>query len=296
LGVDFSGDHAQWRASRRKSNVWIAEIGEHAGGLFLADLDRVQALPGTEGELPFARLAARLRRRDFAAAAIDAPFSVPAARVPEGGHAGLVTLVAGLDRGGRPFPTGRRLVQALDRNLPPRGRKEHRETERRWGVNVRSALWNGPRGGAPMTAACLTLLAEVGRSVWPWTRCGPGLLVEAFPAAQLKRWGLPHQRYNGVEKTAKANRKRILDGLDGRLLIAALWRERVLESADALDAVVCAFAARAVTEERLAQPPAGPWKEEGWIAVREADAGMPRATPSGGGRISPEEGKPCARS
>ena len=41
----------------------------------------------------------------------------------------------------------------------------------------------------------------------------------------------------------------------------------MLQSADALDAVLCAFAAVAVTEDRLAVQPPPDAGAEGWIAV-----------------------------
>lgn len=51
----------------------------------------------------------------------------------------------------------------------------------------------GPRGGAAMTAACLKLLHEANCPIWPWQRSARRLLAEAFPAAQLRHWQLPHQ-------------------------------------------------------------------------------------------------------
>ena len=62
-------------------------------------------------------------------------------------------------------------------------------------------MWAGPRGGAAFTAACLVLAARTRRPVWPVARAGPGLLVEAFPAAQLRQWELPYQRYDGKAGT-----------------------------------------------------------------------------------------------
>jgi hypothetical protein len=45
-----------------------------------------------------------------------------------------------------------------------------RLTEKYWqdkGVNVRSTMWAGPRGGAPFAVACMTLLARHDGPVWP---------------------------------------------------------------------------------------------------------------------------------
>ena len=43
----------------------------------------------------------------------------------------------------------------------------------------------------------------------------------------------------------------------------------MLDSADALDAVICAFAAIAVTDGRLLHSPEPIAQEEGWIAIHE---------------------------
>jgi hypothetical protein len=56
---------------------------------------------------------------------------------------------------GRPFARGNAVVQTFAPQLPAPGAKIFRETERYWiarGVNVRSTLWAGPRGGAPFAA------------------------------------------------------------------------------------------------------------------------------------------------
>jgi hypothetical protein len=163
----------------------------------------------------------------------------------------------------RPFASGAALialaceVAALDQKKP------YRDTERVWierGVNTRSTLWNGPRGGAAFTAACLTLLARSKRPVWPW-RCGAGMLVEAFPAAQLRHWGLTHRGYGKAEQSEL--RVEILDGLRRRLDFNASHRALMVESADALDAVIAAFGAMAAV--RLGAPAEFPG--DGLIAV-----------------------------
>jgi len=79
LGIDFSGNHLMWRNGCTRSNVWIAELHAVGRGLELVDLRPVQQLAG-DGE-PFARLVALLRAGDHEAAAVDAPFSVPAGLV-----------------------------------------------------------------------------------------------------------------------------------------------------------------------------------------------------------------------
>jgi hypothetical protein len=119
-----------------------------------------------------------------------------------------------------------------------------------------------------MTAACLMLLHAASRPVWPWVPNEPGQLVEAFPAAQLKTWGLPHQKYNGTGAVPAANRREIVAELADRVELGD-YRSQVLANADALDAVVAAFAAVAVSRHRLVSPPGPEAPLEGWIAVHE---------------------------
>jgi hypothetical protein len=101
-----------------------------------------------------------------------------------------------------------------------------------------------------------------------WTgRCA--VLVEAFPAAQLCRWGLPFIQYNGREHAATMNRRSILLGMEERgLVIDQQARLSCEASPDALDAVVCMFAASAVADEQVAVAPGKLAKTEGHIAVR----------------------------
>lgn len=117
-----------------------------------------------------------------------------------------------------------------------------------------------------MTAACLYLLGGITCPVWPWVNDQHGLLIEAFPAAQLKHWNLPFQRYDGSEQVAVSNREKIVSGLEERRLSAGVFKAVLLSSADALDSVLCALAAKAVSDARLLNPPALV-DDEGAIAV-----------------------------
>jgi len=209
-------------------------------------------------------LLALLHAGKFAAAAIDAPFAIPAKYLPPGGHVELLDRVSGLSAApDRPFASGAALVELAGEFAPLEQKKPHRETERVWakcGVNTRSTLWNGPRGGAPFAAACLTLLARSDRPIWPW-KYGPGMLVEAFPAAQLCQWGLPCSGYGKPEQ--REVRGQILTGLAKYLDFNIPQREVMIASPDALDAVIAVFAAIAAVR-------AGPVIEypvDGLIAV-----------------------------
>lgn len=256
-GVDFSGDVGKWDPGCSTSNVWVAEGAlDHEGQLSLLALRRVQGLPGAG--VPFERLAHHLRNGGFAAVGIDAPYSVPAQYMPSGSHDQLVRLVSGFQRRpGKPFAKGSSLVKAL---LPesqyPNGLKVYRKTEdiwRRRGLAVRSTLWDGPRGGAPFTVACLTLLQSAGLPLWPWSAL-PGrlahvdgerrtILAEAFPAGQLCIWGLPYAGYGKHEPEQRAVRMKILQGIKerGRLSVSRNHAELMAESPDPLDAVLCIY-------------------------------------------------------
>lgn len=120
------------------------------------------------------------------------------------------------------------------------------------------------------TMRCAALLAELARQGRPVDRRGGGPVVEVYPAACLKRWGLP---YRGYKRTANLVE---LGRLVDRLLEAAPWLDLgVYEplcraSDDATDAVVSALAARA-SALGLVTVPTGDQAEtaatEGWIAL-----------------------------
>jgi len=262
LGIDFSGGAAPWRPTCSRPSVWIAVLE----GPRLVSLTPVQDLPGEGG--PFERLANLLGEGRYRAAGIDAPFALPARHMPPGGHAQLLRDVAAIPAAGdRPFPRGPDLIALAHRYAPQETAKPHRETERQWSAaNPRSALWWKPRGGAPFAAACLTLLAKAKRPVWPW-KDAQGMLVEAFPAAQLRTWGLPHTNYAAPEE-GKA-RGAVIAHLEEKrqLMLEPMDRKRMLASADALDAVIAAFGARAAANRTLAKEMPVTWKVEGAIAV-----------------------------
>jgi predicted nuclease with RNAse H fold len=270
IGIDFSGNHLQWRDSRTATAVWIARIEETRRGPSLRDVRRVQDLPG-DGP-PFVRLVRFLQTAEFAVAGIDAPLAPPDGHF-RGDRAALLAAVQSLPCGDRPFAAGGQLVRLLAPSLPPRGRHIHRATEQIWrrrGINVRSVLWNGPRGGAPFAAASLALVAACGLAVWPWADPKPGrVLAETFPAAQLKTWGLPYFGYNGASREARGHRGTIIEALRKRmqLTVPARFTPLLERSADALDSVICALAARAVSSGDLAEPPGPTSGAEGWIAV-----------------------------
>jgi hypothetical protein len=246
-GIDFSGGAAPWRETVRNPTVWLAEAILSGEALSLVTLQAVQTLPGAGS--PFDRLVNLLRLGDYTAAAIDAPFSIPSAHLPRQTHAGLVGYVSALANGkGKPFPAGSDLIAIAQEVHPLAKPKPLRRCEQDWknkGVNTRSTLWLKPRGGAPFAAACLALIARSARPCWPWQSGVKGLLVEAFPAAQLKQWDLPHQGYNGPE--GAGTRAKLVEHLASRIDMSTHHARLMLASADALDAVLAVFAGVAVS-------------------------------------------------
>ena len=266
-GIHFSGDHNKWSAGCTRSNIWIAAGFQRGAIMSLKHLMTVQDLPGDGA--PFQRLSNLLNSPGEGFAAIDAPFSLPAAFLPDGPEAAWaeVRRLAG----DRQFCRGAELVGALGPDLGSRGKKVLRKTEKDWRsqkVNVRSTVWSGPRGGAPFTAACMTLLSRHKGPVWP-IRTGSGLtLIEAFPAAQLRHWGLPHIKYNGEDAAAETQRNIIIKGLQRHgIQLENNHFEACLKSADALDSVICLFAAAAVANDQLAVELDPATVIEGHIAV-----------------------------
>lgn len=235
-------------------------------GFRLVDLRPVQKLEPESA--PFDSLVDLLRAGRFRAAGIDAPFSLPDPHFPPGGHPQLVAEIGALPPASdRPFPRGPDLIALAQTFAPQTKAKPYRATERQWsGANPRSTLWWTPRGGAPFAAACITLLHRADRPIWPW-KDAPGMLVEAFPAAQLRAWDLPHANYTGTD--AKPVRAKIIAAIERRqqVDIDAAERNEMLRTPDALDAFIAAFAGRAAANRtlKLEKPPT--WKTEGAIAV-----------------------------
>lgn len=272
LGIDFSGGAEPWRRTCRTPTVWVATLE----GFRLEDLRPVQDLPGDDE--PFDRLAGLLQEGRYRAAAIDAPFGLPARHTPEGSHRRLLDAVSRLPPAeDRPFPRGDALIGLAESVASLAENKPSRETERGCGANARSALWNGARPGAPFAVACLTLLARANRPIWPW-RDAPGMLVEGFPAAQLKAWGLPNHSYNSTTAddrpqmlARRAQRRLILDGVIARtdFEVTREHARLMADSADALDAFIVAFAARAAANRQLRFPKPAAWRIEGAIAIHD---------------------------
>jgi predicted nuclease with RNAse H fold len=117
---------------------------------------------------------------------------------------------------------------------------------------------------------CAGLLAQLARQGQPVDRCGRGVVVEVYPAASLKQWGLPHRGYK-QPRNAQA-----LEALIDDLLAAAPWldpgpHEGLCRSShDAADAVIAALTARAAQQDLATRPDGrqeAAARSEGWIAL-----------------------------
>ncbi|MEU5563610.1 DUF429 domain-containing protein [Micromonospora musae] len=117
---------------------------------------------------------------------------------------------------------------------------------------------------------CAALLARLGADGQPVDRSGGGTVVEVYPAASLKQWGLPYRGYKGRQNNSA------LEDLVGQLTTAAPWLqlgdfEPVCQSSDhAVDAVMAALTARAAAVGQATRPsPAdlAAASTEGWIAL-----------------------------
>ncbi|CAM9919062.1 unnamed protein product, partial [Phaeothamnion confervicola] len=277
IGIDFSGSNPSWSSGTSRSNVWIATLKESSRRrLQLVGLVRVQNIQPISKLSPFDSLAEFLRTGSFDCAAIDAPFSLPLAAMPEDGFRALLKLVSELPLdSGRHIPRGAQLLEIARRRietLPKDGDKNYRRLVEQIFGATRTPLWNGPRPGAPFTVTCLRLMSAAGvTSLWAGNsakRRQPRL-VEAYPARQLKAWGIENKKYDGKKGDAPSMRHKILSQ------IRAMWRVKIdgsdeqlmLDSADALDALICAFAARAAYLGIACKPPKNLDPREGWIAI-----------------------------
>jgi hypothetical protein len=168
IGIDFSGSARPWKSKVSRPTVWIACVRVHSKPV-LKDLLPVQALDEARCP-PFERLVRLLAAAEFEACAIDAPFSLPTIHMPPGDHPELLHRVRELPNAiDRPFPLGSAIVSLGESICTKATAKPLRSTEKYWadrGVNTRSTMWSGPRGGAsPFAAACLRLLERSERRV-----------------------------------------------------------------------------------------------------------------------------------
>jgi predicted RNase H-like nuclease len=120
-------------------------------------------------------------------------------------------------------------------------------------------------------AGLLTALAHEGRQI---DRAGGEAVIEAYPAAALRQWGMDARGYKGSRPEQRRRRLGLVDELTGcsarYLAVDQEQRERLAASDHLLDALVCALIARAALRDLLLQI-SGELHElaavEGWIAL-----------------------------
>ena len=159
--------------------------------------------------------------------------------------------------------------QTFDGGIDWRRKLAHRETDRevrritgRWPLSVST-----DRLG--MTALrCAGLLSKLQSSGVPIDRSGRGLVVEVYPAASMRIWGLKIDGYRNSVETREA--------LVGQLRAAAPWLELggfetlMVNSYDAFDSVIAALAAGSAALGQSTAAPSGKLEQaqiEGWLAL-----------------------------
>src|SRR6266508_2235841 len=126
---------------------------------------------------------------------------------------------------------------------------------------------------------CAALLDALAAAGHPVDRAGGGRVVEVYPAAALKHWGLPHQGYKKNKKEeATIVRGQALDRLRAKLPTLILdgdGLDRCRRSDDAFDALICALVARAAGLGLTTAPAPGDQAKqaqvEGWIHLPISD-------------------------
>jgi len=118
---------------------------------------------------------------------------------------------------------------------------------------------------------CAHLEQRFAMEVWDAVhapRDGSGSLVETYPAAALRSWGLPYRKYKG--RSGEVVRQTILDGLRPRVDVREVERE-VLRSDHVLDALISGLVVVDVQRGRTTLPrteeEAVAARVEGWIHV-----------------------------
>ncbi|MER3389257.1 MAG: DUF429 domain-containing protein [Microcella sp.] len=159
-----------------------------------------------------------------------------------------------------------------------RRRLAYRDTDR--AVKERTGRW--PLSVATdrlgLTALrCAVILEAVARAGLPVDRAGspPSRVVEVYPAAALRCWGLRQEGY----KRSEERRAELLDAVLAALPWLELGEHRaaMLRSADAFDAVLSAVIAGFAHVGRIESPPpeaAERVSREGWIALPVGEAAL----------------------
>jgi predicted nuclease with RNAse H fold len=211
--------------------------------------------------------------------------TVTAVEVGKHSDADLAELIQRVDKSGIDCPLGWPIAfvdyliahraGGQDLIVPP---TRHPLTNRATDLHLRQAVRLQPLsvsadriGAAAMRcAAILSGLTREGVEVDRTGRSGP--VVEVYPAAALKLWGLPHQGYKGRDPANARRRAELVQLLVGALpwLDLGEYADDCAESDDALDSVLCAAIAGLSLRGQTAEIPAehlAAATVEGWIAL-----------------------------
>jgi len=117
---------------------------------------------------------------------------------------------------------------------------------------------------------CAGLLARLAAAGRPVDRAGTGVVVEVYPAAALKHWGLTYRGYKGAANAAV--RHQLVDALaaEAHWLRLGDFDQACRRTDHALDAVIAALNARAAALGRATTPTAehaAAARTEGWIVL-----------------------------
>jgi predicted nuclease with RNAse H fold len=120
---------------------------------------------------------------------------------------------------------------------------------------------------------CAVLLAKLNAAGYPVDRAGSGPVVEVYPAASLRCWGLDHRGYK--QPSSPERLCRLVDNLRAAVpwLEFGSHEEAIRHSHDRFDAVIAAMTARAVLQGHTYRPGEADLdaaRTEGWIAVPNA--------------------------
>lgn len=201
------------------------------------------------------------------------------------GDTDLLELAAGADRTGIDCPLGWPVafIDFLDRqrfgavdlaevdSVPARAAIVYRRTDLVClAAGDRPLSVAADRIAHPALRAAGLLAALAGRGL-DVDRAGRGAVVETYPAAALRHWGLPSRAYKRAGNGPA--RRDLVDALLRAvpwLTVAGDDRDLLVRSDDALDAVVCALVARASLLGAVSRPAPAEIEiaaVEGWIAV-----------------------------
>jgi predicted nuclease with RNAse H fold len=118
---------------------------------------------------------------------------------------------------------------------------------------------------------CAILLAELARCGQPVDRAGTGKVVEVYPAASLKVWGLTHQGYKRPREPEKLAQRMDELATQTPWLKQGEIAGQCRRSHDAADALIAALAARAASRGLTLRPrnraEEAAARTEGWVAI-----------------------------